>query len=193
MFGRKAGYVFDEERFCGRSGGIKRRAFSLKQHACPHCGRRGTLNRHSVLRGNDPAVVNGSVARGQRVFCSNRSQRSGCGKTFPLFLASVLPRHTFTAGLLWALLRKLLGGATLRASAEALRLPFSLEAVYGIVRRLRHRLAAVRSSLCRQQPAPASTQTDPLHQTLEHLQCLCPQNTCALAAYQRHFQRAFLR
>jgi len=66
------------------------------------------LNRHSVLRGNDPAVVNGSLARGQRVFCSDRGQRGGCGKTFPLFFAEVLPRHTFPASLLWALLRALL-------------------------------------------------------------------------------------
>lgn len=145
-----------------------------------------------MLRGNDPAVANGSVVRGQRVFCSDRGQRSGCGKTFPLFVADVLPRHTFTAGLLWALLRKLLDGATIRAATQALRLPFSLEAIYGIVRRLRHRLDAVRSLLCRERPPPVGTQTDPLHQTLNHLRQLFPQGTCALAAYQNHFQRALL-
>lgn len=150
------------------------------------------LNRHSVLRGNDPAAVNGSLVRGRRVFCSNRGQRRGCGKTFPLFFAGTLPRHTFTAGLLWTLLRKILGGATIRAAAQTLGLPCSLEAAYGIVRRLRHRLSAVRSSLCREQPAPASAQTDPLRQTLEHLQCIFPQSTCALAAYQNHFQRALM-
>jgi hypothetical protein len=145
-----------------------------------------------VLRGNDPAVVNGQLARGQRVFCSDRGQRGGCGKTFPLFSASVLPRHTFTARLLYALLRALLGGATIKAAAETLRLPFSLEAVYGIVRRLRLRLDALRSLLCRERSAPASSQTDPLHQTVEHLQHLFPQGTRALAAYQRHFQEPLM-
>jgi hypothetical protein len=97
-----------------------------------------------VLRGNDPAVVNGQLARGQRVFCSDRGQRGGCGKTFPLFFAGTLPRHTFTATLLWALLVKLLGGTTIKAATETLRLPFSLEAIYGILRRLRYRLDVVR-------------------------------------------------
>jgi hypothetical protein len=145
-----------------------------------------------VLRGNDPAVVNGQIVRGQRAFCSDRGQRGGCGKTFPLFLAGILPRHTFNAALLWALLRQLLGGATIKAAAETLRLPFSLEAVYGIVRRCRHRLDPVRSCLLRKHPAPVSGQTDPFLQTLEHLRQVFTQDACALAAYQRHFQNAWL-
>ncbi|MDP2138633.1 MAG: hypothetical protein Q8J74_12365 [Candidatus Didemnitutus sp.] len=145
-----------------------------------------------MLRGNDPAVVNGQIVRGQRAFCSDRGQRGGCGKTFPLFLAGVLPRHTFTAGLLWTLLRKLLAGATIKAAAEILHLPFSLEAVYGIVRRCRHRQGAVRSCLSREHPAPGSGQIDPFFQTLEHLRKAFAQDSCALAAYQRHFQSAWL-
>ncbi|MBK9990678.1 MAG: hypothetical protein IPP19_08110 [Verrucomicrobia bacterium] len=143
-----------------------------------------------MLRGNDPAVVNGSVMRGQRVFCSDRGQRRGCGKTFPLFFAGVLPRHTFPASLLWALLRALLDGKAIRAAAETLRLPFSLEATYGIIRRVRRRLDGVRSWLCRERPPPPSSRTDPLLQTLSHLQTLFPHNSCALTTYQRHFQQA---
>lgn len=149
------------------------------------------LNRHSVLRGNDPAVANGSLARGQRVFCSDRGQRGGCGKTFPLFFAEVLPRHTFPASQLWALLRALLAGKAIRTAAETLRLPFSSEAAYGIIRRVRRRLDGVRSWLCRERPPPPSSRTDPLLQTLSHLQTLFPRNSCALTAYQRHFQQAF--
>lgn len=145
-----------------------------------------------MLRGNDPAVANGQIVRGQRAFCSDRGQRGGCGKTFPLFLAGILPRHTFNATLLWALLHKLLGGATIKAAAETLRLPFSLEAAYAIVRHCRHRLDVVRSFLLRDRPAPASGRTDPLGQTLEHLQQIFSQDACALAAYQRHFQSAWL-
>jgi fructose-specific phosphotransferase system IIC component len=137
-------------------------------------------------------VVAGQIARGQRVFCSDRGQRGGCGKTFPLFLAGVLPRHTFNATLLWALLLKLLAGATIQAATETLRLPFSLEAVYGIVRRCRLGLVAMRSLLGRAHAAPVSRQTDPFLQTLEHLQQIFPQATNALAAYQRHFQQPFL-
>ena len=90
------------------------------------------------------------------MFCSDRGQRGGCGKTFPLFFAGVLPRHTFNATLLWALLLKLLAGSTIKSAAEILRLPFSQEAVYGIVRRCRLRLDRVRSLLLRAHAAPAS-------------------------------------
>lgn len=126
------------------------------------------------------------------MFCSDRGRRGGCGKTFPLFLAGVLPRHTFNAALLWALLLKLLGGATIKAAAEILPLPFSLEAVYGIVRRCRHRLDVVRSFLLRKHPAPVSRQSDPFCQTLEHLRQIFPPATGVLAVYQRHFQQPFL-
>lgn len=145
-----------------------------------------------MLRGNDAAGVNSQLVRGQRVFCSDRGQRGGCGKTFPLFLESVLPRHTFTAEQVWALLLVLLRGMSVKAAAESLRLPFSLEGTYGLIRRVRRRLSEVRSLLSREQPAPVSGQTDPLRQTLEHLLCVFPQQGCALAAYQRHFQQAFL-
>lgn len=145
-----------------------------------------------MLRGNDPATAAGQVVRGQRAFCSDRGRRGGCGKTFPLFLADVLPRHTINAARLGALLQKLLGGATIKAAAESLRLPFSLEAVYGLVRRCRRRLDVVRSWLSREQPAPVSGQTDPFLQTLEHLQRTFAREACAFAAYQRHFQDAWL-
>jgi hypothetical protein len=134
-------------------------------------------------------VVAGQIVRGQRAFCSDRGRRGGCGKTFPLFLAGILPRHTFNATLLWALLRKLLAGATIKSAAEFLRLPFSLEAVYGVVRRCRHRQGEWRSLIGREHAAPTSPQSDPLRQTLEHLQQIFAPHVCALAAYQWHFQR----
>ncbi len=140
--------------------------------------------------------MDGQIARGQRVFCSDRGQRAGCGKTFPLFLAGVLPRHTFNATLLWALVLKLLAGATIKSAAEILALPFSLEAVYAIVRRCRQRQEVVRSLLTREAAAPLCQQSVPLFQTLGHLQQIFAATAAAttgvLAAYQRHFQRAFL-
>jgi hypothetical protein len=145
------------------------------------------------LRGNDPAAPVGRITRGQRAFCSDRGLRGGCGKTFPLFLAGVLPRHTFNSTLLWALLRKLLDGSpSIKTAAETLRLPFSMEAIYGILRRCKHRLDAVRSLLSRDCRAPVSGRTDPFLQTLEHLRESFAVHPCAIAGYQRHWQRGFL-
>ena len=88
-----------------------RTPFSLKQLRCPLCGAAETLNRHSKLQGNDPDTnCGGQVQRGQRVWCSNRGRRGGCGRSVSIFLAEVLPRHTVRAPALWSLLDRLLAG-----------------------------------------------------------------------------------
>jgi hypothetical protein len=126
------------------------------------------------------------------VWCCNRGQRGGCGRSFSIFLADVLPRHTVTGTWLWRLLQRLLAGGSIKAAVEALALPFALETLYHLLHRLRGRLAAVRSALCREQPAPASSQTDPLLQTVEHLRRLFAKSGCPCADYQLHFQRPLL-
>lgn len=126
------------------------------------------------------------------MFCSNRGQRDGCGRTFSLYLAEVLPRHTFTAPLLWQLLIRLLAGGSLKAAAQELCLPFALETVYRLRRNLRQKLDLIRARLCRQQTPPSSSQSDPLLQTVEHLQAVFPGAECAPSALQFHFQHPFL-
>jgi len=130
--------------------------------------------------------------RGQRVYCSNRGQRGGCGRTFAFFLADILPRHTLTASLVWPWLVKLLAGLSLKAAAEKLRLPFALETVFRLRRSLRNGLDQLRSRLCREQPPSASAHADPLLQTVEHLRQVFPDSECPPAAFQLHFQRPFL-
>jgi hypothetical protein len=178
--------------FCTGLSGVERAAFSLKQSPCPHCGCIGSLNRHSRALGNDPNVTAGQAFRGKRVFCSNRGQRGGCGRTFAFFLADVLPRHTLTASLLWPWLVKLLAGLSFKAAAEKLRLPFALETVYRLRRELRQCLASVRTRLCREQSPPVSSQADPLLQTMEHLRVVFSGSDCPPADFQLHFQRPFL-
>jgi hypothetical protein len=169
-----------------------RKAFSLKQQRCPHCGCVETLNRHSQLHGNDPARVDARAVRGQRVFCSNRGRRGGCGRTFSIFLAEVLPRHTFRASFLWHWLIQWLAGASLKAAVEKLRLPFALESVYRLRRQLRRGLDRLRSLLCREQQPPESSQSDPVLQTTEHLRAVFSGADCPPAQFQLHFQLPFL-
>lgn len=175
-----------------RFGATFQGAFSLKQQRCPHCGCFETLNRHSKLHGNDPARVDARAVRGQRVFCSNRGRRGGCGRTFSFFLADVLPRHTFRASQLWPWLLELLAGLSLKGATEKLRLPCGLESVYRLRRKLQERLDDLRSKLCGEQPPPASHQTVPLLQTIEQLQAVFAGHPCPPAAFQLHFQRSFL-
>lgn len=130
--------------------------------------------------------------RGQRVYCSNRGQRGGCGRTFSLVLADILPRHTLTASLVWRWLVEVLAGFSFKAAAEKLRLPFALETVYRLRRGLRRGLDLIRTRLCREQSPPVSGQTDPLLQTVEHLRAVFPGSGCPPAEFQLHFQRPFL-
>ena len=178
--------------FCARRLRVAIPAFSLKQQRCPRCGKIETLNRHSLLQGNDPVQANGQVVRGQRVFCSNRGQRAGCGKTFSLVLAEVLPRHTLTASLVRPWLVELLAGLSVKAAVEKLRLPFALETIYRLRRRLQRGLDQVRTRLCRELPPPVSRQSQPLLQTVEHLREAFPGRACPLADFQLHFQHPFL-
>jgi hypothetical protein len=136
--------------------------------------------------------VTGQALRGQRVFCSNRGQRGGCGRTFCLFVAEVLPRHTVTASWLWQLLCRLLKGNSIKAAVEALAMPFGLETLYHVLQRLRGRLPDLRCLLCRDGEAPDSSQSDPLLQTIEHFQSVFANTACALGAFQLRFQQPVL-
>ncbi len=109
-----------------------------------------------------------------------------------MFLAGVLPRHSFTATGLWSLLAALLAPGSVRAAVHALGLPFGLETVYHLLARLRARLDVVRSRLARRGKEPPSAQVDPLRHTLEHLQKLFPQASCPVSEYQLAFQQPFL-
>jgi hypothetical protein len=173
--------------------GLAEHLLVLKQLCCPECGQTETFNRHSKLYGNDPDSTQGGQAqRGQRVWCCPRGQRSGCGKTFSIFLADVLPRHTVRASALASLLDRLLQDSSIKAAVEALGLPYALEGLYHLLQRMRGRLAAIRAALCREQKAPASSQSDPLLQSVEHLRSLFPRSQCPLTAFQLHFQRPLL-
>jgi hypothetical protein len=126
------------------------------------------------------------------VFCSNRGQRGGCGRTFALFLAEVLPRHSVTATLLWQVLVGWLAGAAVQTAVTSLHAQFSLESFYRLVRRVRARLDVLRVALSRERPAPASAHADALGQTVAHLAAVFPSPASPLAAWQHHFQRPLL-
>lgn len=164
----------------------------LKHSACPFCEKIGTLNRHSFIQGNDPGRVAGTVKRGQRVFCSPRGRRGGCGRTFPIFFAPVLPRHTFTAPLLWKAIAGWLAGASIKASWEAAGLPLALDTLYHLLQRLRRRLNELRTALHSLGAPPGSKASDPLRQTFEHLRGVFAADSCPPERFHLRLQRSLL-
>jgi hypothetical protein len=87
---------------------------------------------------------------------------------------------------------QLLTGASLKAAAETPGLPFALETIYQLCRKLRYRLDGLRTWLCREQEPPQSEHADPLLQTIAHLKLVFPDSQCPPADFQWHFQRPFL-
>jgi hypothetical protein len=93
---------------------------------------------------------------------------------------------------LWQWLIQKLAGLSAKAAAEKAHLPFALETVYRVGRKLRGSLDRLRTLLCREQVPLASAQADPVLQSAEHLQGVFPCQECPPAAFQLHFQVPFL-
>ena len=180
-------------RFFADVQALKLWLLSLKHCRCPFCHCAHSLNRHSILYGNNPNCNNDNKhVRGQRVFCSNRGQRGGCGRTFSVFLADVFPRFCVRASLLWRLLGLLLAGQTVFGATPMLRPSFSQSTFYRLVHLLRQRLDILRPLLCRICLAPASSRSDPLLQTVEHFKAAFPKSGSPLDSFQAHFQSDLL-
>jgi hypothetical protein len=110
-----------------------------------------------------------------------------------LLLAWVLKRHTFTAPRLWDVLARLGdGGTSIKLAWESLRPPLTLDTLYHLLQRLRRRLAAVRSALCRWLPPPPCDRADPLLQTVAHLRHVFPSPECAVSAFHLRFQQSLM-
>ena len=62
---------------------------------CCHCSRNGQLVSHGIISKQRSIKVSEPV--GKRVFCSNRYGRTGCGRTFQLYVASELPSFQYGA------------------------------------------------------------------------------------------------
>lgn len=164
----------------------------LKLAACPHCGRANELIRNGKLRGNDPASNRDArVVRGQRIRCSNRNQRRGCGRSLSIFEARVLPGFSVDARLLWAFLAALLENASVHAAAQTILRYFSLSSAYRWRRRLANIQSALRHRLCSLRPAPASSSSDPLRQLIDHFREASLGKANPVEAYQAHFHRPF--
>jgi hypothetical protein len=175
-----------------RDGGeLERFRLGAKQRPCPHCGRYGTLNVHSVLRGY--AETSGAVvARGRRFFCSNRHRRPGCGRTFSVLLSARLRGFVVTAGTLLRFVRAVLGGLSRKAAWER-HGHQSLASGYRLWQRLRRAQPHLRTRLLSRCPPPPCDSPEPLAQLLAHMErAFITDRDSALSAFQHAMQADLL-
>ncbi len=126
-------------------------------------------------------------------YCSNRGRRGGCGHTYSVLLAKVLPRRQLYAPRLWLFISYLLRGLSRREAWRAAGVPFSLRHAYRVWRRILERRHEIAEALCRLRAPPPSEQREPILQLFEHLTgAFAPNDEDPITAFQLHFQRPFL-
>lgn len=102
---------------------------TIIEKPCPSCHRDDTVKRHGVLSGKD-LLKPDRIIRGLRFYCSNRYSNKGCGRTFPVFFAGVLPRFSIDAMQLGEFISRALSSSSIHRAWHRMKLPFSLRSAY---------------------------------------------------------------
>lgn len=165
----------------------------MKLTSCPFCKKIGTLILHGFLYGYQENSSD-TCKRGRRIICNSRRKRSaGCGKSFSLLIASLIPMVDYTCKTIWNFLTFLKNGHSVIASLLKTGIVRSERTIYRLFRRLRLQQHTMRTLLLRiTSPPERGDVTNPFIQTITHLEKAFPDNQCPVEAFQRHFQIAFM-
>jgi hypothetical protein len=164
----------------------------IKRSPCPFCKRVGMLVRHGCLFGFDEGGAE-RVVRAKRIFCSNRNRRTGCGRTFSVWLADKIRRVSLTTQAVGRFLERAaaVGVAAAIRVADSSRSGRTWQRIW---RRFRLGQSAIRTALlgrCPATPLPANAARRPTEaQVLAHLRAAFPNDDCPIAAFQ-HACRSF--
>ena len=85
--------------------------YHQNQLECTHCLKRDQFVSHGIIYKQRSIDVKEKV--GKRIFCSNRYGRTGCGRTFQLYLTDVIPKIRYSATQLFIFITSLLAGMML--------------------------------------------------------------------------------
>jgi hypothetical protein len=170
----------------------------LKQTPCPYCKVVGTLNRHGYLRGFDEKSPRHQTVRAWRVFCSNRHQRPGCGRTFSVWCATKIRRLSLTTAHLWRFLQLAAAGCILAAirAADCHLSDSTLQRIWTRFDQGQSKIRTALAGLCPPPDLPARLPTEPPHrpaaQVLAHLQAAFPGGDCPIARFQQAMHTFFV-
>lgn len=123
--------------------------FSLRalgdQVSCPHCHQSSQLISHG--RVYKQRSMTRRVIVGKRVFCSNRHQHQGCGRTVQLYVAQAIPGLRYSTSEVYAFISKLLEGASLEEAYLKATQQTDPRHAWRWLKRLEHNLSAFRCCL----------------------------------------------
>jgi hypothetical protein len=176
--------VAGERWFCRDASEWSALAERLKLTPCPHCRVVGMLIQHGFLYGFDDSSPRRTTVRARRVFCSNRSTRQGCGRTFSVWIADKIRRLSLTTGCLWRFLQRAAADG-IRAALHAVDCHLSDRNLQRIWKRFHQGQSTIRTALCQRCPPPELPAGQrPAAQVLAHLQAAFPDARCPIAAFQ---------
>ena len=167
---------------------------NLKLIECPRCGKTTYLICNGLLKGNDPDQQScKQIERGQRIFCSNRNSRQGCGSSFSVLKSTSLPKRSLDTAALTILLNAVLkcAGCIYRAFNQCTAWQFSLSSAYRIWHEIDRWQTQLRHRLCQCTGPPPCSLTEPRLQLLAHLRAAF-QTDDSIQSFQAHFQTPFL-
>lgn len=179
-------------RICEFHEQIKAVLTRLKLTACPHCKRVGNLIRHGYLRGYDEQHSRKKTVRAWRIFCSNRKQATGCGRTFGIWMADKVKRLLLTADALWTFFKQAVVTGNKFQAFRNLNSGLSDSAPYRIWKRFCEAQSAIRTALAGQCEPPEVASEQPAELTLAHLEAAFGDQPCPIAAFQIRLQTSFM-
>ena len=159
---------------------------------CPHCSKGCQLVSHGVvykqrsIRQREPV--------GKRIFCSNRYQHRGCGRTIQLYIAQVIPALRYSTSAVFRFLSSLLKGLTLEEAYSLATGQTDSRHAWRWLRKLEHNLTdfrcVLRNGLKTVWGSSRSRRMKLLLPTIQTL--LAQQARCPCAQYQLQQQRVFM-
>ena len=167
---------------------------NLKATACPHCKVIGLLVLHGFLRGYDESSSREKTVRARRIFCSNRNNRQGCGRTFSVWIADKIRRLSLSAGGLWMFLQSAVADGV-NAAIRRVNCHLSDRQMQRIWKRFVRGQSKIRSALwpvCRPPELPVNSPQFPAAEVLAHLQAAFPHADCPIADFQHAMRRFFV-
>lgn len=178
---------------------IEQQTRQLDHEQCSHCKQTHQLVSHGFIRkkkvGGEPEAV------GKRVFCSNRHQYTGCGRTLRLYLSATVRYFHFSGTAVVAFVLSLISGLTIHHAYQHATGTATPKNAYRWLNRLCAQLSIYRS-LAHQPPLQNTADTVlvvalnrrlrllPLLSTFKTLMQQFGQPLCA--AYQGQLQRSLL-
>lgn len=159
---------------------------------CPHCHVTGCLNQHGKRKRYDELTGEETICAA-RVFCNNRGNMGGCGKTYPVVLIERMYQRIVSSATFWTFLHFLLAGNRIKDAWEKSTSAFCLDTGYKLRASFIRSQSHIRTLLSSLGPlGQCRGVTDPVLQTIQHLKSAFRSSSCPVSVFQMRFQKSLL-